>query len=261
MNTRTLQPADGQAESWMARLMAPDCTAADRAAFEDWLAQSPANVEAWLEVERVQALSAHLRGDEMLRAAARAARRAPALAPRRTWRVWLPAAAAVLVAAVAAVHWWQLPDEASVQHYATALGEQRQVILADGTVMRLDTASALTARYDDEQRVIELKHGRAQFVVGTDPDRPFLVRAGSGTVRDIGTTFQVSRRDETVNVGLLEGRVDVSSAGDATGSTLSPGEQVTIDASGRIGSRAAARRRRGARVADRRPGLPAAPAG
>ncbi|HEY0503545.1 MAG TPA: FecR domain-containing protein [Lysobacter sp.] len=238
MNTRMSAPADGQAEAWMARLMAPDCSAADRTAFEDWLAESPANIEAWLEVERVQALGAELSRDDFLRAAARAAHRAPAAPARRAWRVWLPAAAAVLVAAVAAVHWWQTPGEVTVQQYATQLGEQREVTLADGTVMLLDTASQLTARYDDGQRLIELRSGRAQFVVGQDPRRPFLVRAGAGTVRDIGTTFQVSRRDDVVNVGLLEGRVDVSSAADDTRSTLAPGEQLTIDASGRIGERA-----------------------
>lgn len=237
MNTRTLQPADSQAEAWMARLMAPDCTAADRAAFEDWLAQSPAHIEAWLEVERVQALGAELAGDDMLRAAARAARRAPA-ARRPGWQVWIPAAAAVLVAALAAVQWWQMPGEVSVQEFATTLGEQREVTLADGTVMLLDTASTLTARYDDEQRVVELRSGRAQFVVGRDPQRPFLVRAGASTIRDIGTTFQVSHRDKVVKVGLLEGRVDVSSSADGRRSMLSPGEQLTVDASGRIGDRA-----------------------
>lgn len=236
MNTRTLQPADGQAEAWMARLMAPDCTPADRAAFEDWLAQSPDHIEAWLEVERVQALGGAVAGDDMIRAAARAARRAPAASRRPAWRVWLPAVAAMLVAAVAAVHWWQMPGDVAVQQYATGVGEQREVRLEDGTVMRLDTASALATRFDGERRVVELRSGRAQFVVGADARRPFLVQAGNSTVRDIGTTFQVSRRGEVVNVGLLEGRVDVSTTGGS--SMLSPGEQVTVDASGRIGQRA-----------------------
>jgi transmembrane sensor len=76
-------------------------------------------------------------------------------------------------------------------------------------------------------------------VVAADPDRPFLVKAGPGTVRDIGTTFQVSRIDGQVNVGLLEGRVDVSvgSGADVRRSELAPGEQINIDGNGAIGSR------------------------
>ena len=237
MNTRTSQPADGQAEAWMARLMAPDCTPADRAAFEDWLAQSPRHIEAWLEVERVQALSAQLQSDEMVRAAARAVRRAPAISARRAW---IPAAAAaMLVVAVAAI-WWRYEPESTVvpQHYATAMGEQSEVTLADGTVVLLDTGTQLTAMFDPRERLVELAKGRAQFVVGHDEQRPFRVKAGPSTVRDIGTTFQVAHRDGAVDVGLLEGRVDVSAKGDRNIATLSPGEQVRVDANGRIGPKA-----------------------
>jgi len=236
MNTRTWQPVDGEAEAWMARLMAPDCTPADRAAFEDWLAQSPQNIEAWLEIERVQAMSAQLRSDEMLRAAVRAVRRTPA----RPFRAWVPAAAAaMLVVAVAAIWWGYTPETAAVpQHYATAMGEQSEVTLADGTKVLLDTGTQLTALFDSRQRRVELAQGRAQFVVGHDAQRPFLVQAGLSTVRDIGTTFQVAQRDGAVDVGLLEGRVDVRAKNDRNVATLSPGEQVRVDADGRIGPKA-----------------------
>ncbi|GAA5076601.1 FecR family protein [Lysobacter panacisoli] len=236
MNARTTNPSTEAAQAWMARLMAPDCTASERALFEDWLAESPENIAAFLELERVNALTAELASDEMVRAAARAARRAPA-APMRRWRVWVPsAAAAVLVVAVAMLHWRQPVDVPAVEHYVTTLGEQRDVTLADGTKLRLDTASVLTTRFDSDARVVELNRGRAQFTVGDDP-RPFLVHAGAGTVRDIGTTFQVSHRGDVVDVGLLEGRVDVSTA-KAGSSTLAPGEQVTVQADGRIGAKA-----------------------
>jgi len=236
MNTRTWQPADGEAEAWMARLMAPDCTPADRAAFEDWLAQSPRNIEAWLEMERVQALSAQLRSDEMLRAATRAIRRAPA----RPFNACLPAAAAaVLVVAVAAIWWRYEPRTAAApQQYATAMGEQSQVTLADGTVVLLDTGTQLTATFDSRERLVVLERGRAQFVVGRDAQRPFLVKAGAGTIRDIGTTFQVAHRNDAVDVGLLEGRVDVTARNGGGVATLSPGEKVTVDASGRLGAKA-----------------------
>jgi transmembrane sensor len=236
MNTRTWRPADGEAEAWMARLMAPDCTRADRAAFEDWLAQSPQNIEAWLEMERIQSMSAQLQSDEMLRAAARAIRRSPV----RQFHAWVPAAAAaVLVVAVAAI-WWRYEPEtaAAAQQYATAMGEQSEVTLADGTIVLLDTGTQLTATFDSRERRVELERGRAQFVVGHDAQRPFLVKAGPSTVRDIGTTFQVAHDDGAVDVGLLEGRVDVSAKNDRAVATLSPGEQVRVEANGRIGAKA-----------------------
>jgi transmembrane sensor len=238
----TGQPDTGasQAEAWLARLMSPECEPHERAAFEDWLAQSPDNIAAYIEAERIHALAAGLGSDDLLRAAAQSARRRPAES-QRNWRSWLPAAAAaVLVVAVATATLWPRPAEkAVVQQFVTAQGEQREITLFDGTVLRLDTGSQITTRFDGRQRLVELESGRAQFVVAADPDRPFLVKAGPGTVRDIGTTFQVSRIDGQVNVGLLEGRVDVSvgSGADVRRSELAPGEQISIDGNGAIGGK------------------------
>ncbi|MFC3814015.1 FecR family protein [Lysobacter sp. GCM10012299] len=230
-----------QAEAWLARLMSPECEPHERAAFEDWLARSPDNIAAYLEAERIHALAAGLGSDELVRAAAHAARRKPAMA-QPGWRTWLPAAtAAVLVIAVATASFWPRPagQTAIGQQFITAQGEQREITLFDGTVLRLDTGSEITTRFDGDQRLVELERGRAQFVVAADPDRPFLVKAGPGTVRDIGTTFQVSRIDGEVNVGLLEGRVDISvgSGDQLRRSELAPGEQITIDGNGAIGTK------------------------
>ena len=136
--------------------------------------------------------------------------------------------------------WWRYdPETAPVQqNYATATGEQSEVTLADGTVVLLDTGTQLTAMFDSRQRRVELHSGRAQFVVGRDEQRPFLVKAGMSTVRDVGTTFQVASSKGAVDVGLLEGRVDVSTKRDRTVASLAPGEQVRVDAAGRIGPKA-----------------------
>lgn len=242
MNTGALGHDTGvsQAEAWLARLMSPECEPDERAAFEDWLAQSPGNIAAYLQAERIHALAAALASDDLLRAATHAARRTPSPAAS-PWRPWLPvAAAAALVAAVATAYLWPRPvEQAVVKQFVTARGQPREFTLVDGTVLRLDTGTDVVTRFDGRQRLVELQRGRAQFVVAADPARPFLVTAGAGTVRDIGTTFQVSRIDGRVNVGLLEGRVDVSvgSGSAVRRSELAPGEQLTIDGNGAIGAR------------------------
>lgn len=227
----------GQAEAWLARLHAPDCSAGERAEFEDWLAQAPANIEAYLEIERIQSMVAELSSDELLRAAARSARRMPPVRPAS--RRWLPigsAIAATLAVAVGTVLWFGRAPEVAVVEYATAVGEQRTLTLADGTQVLLDTNSSLATRFDADSRDVELRQGRAQFVVGKDPQRPFVVHAGSSTVRDIGTTFQVSRAGSDVNVGLIEGAVVVAAGQGAAASSamLAPGEQVTVSQAGVI---------------------------
>ncbi|AWV06833.1 FecR family protein [Marilutibacter maris] len=228
---------DDLAADWLARLESPECSMAERAAFEDWLAASPRHVEAYLEAERLHLLAAGLADDELLRAAigemSPPAPRTASRTRRSRWRPWSAAVAAVLVLAIGAATWLR-PQPPQVAGYATAVGEQREIVLEDGTRMLLDTDTRVETRFDADLRVVELISGRARFEVGQDPDRPFLVRAASGTVRDIGTTFQVSRRGDDIDVGLIEGIVLVSRGDDGPGRRLAPGEQLHVDPQGRF---------------------------
>lgn len=229
----------GEAETWLARLLSPECTARDRAAFEDWLAASPAHVEEYLDAERIHSLVALLASDDLVQAASRSAKRdARGRGGARHRRVASFAAMAASVLLVCGAVFWfaRAPTSApapSLQQYTTADGELRTVTLADGTTLLLDANSAVTTRFDAQRRVLGLERGRVQLVVAQDRQRPFVVEAGAATIRDIGTTFQVSRSGDAVNVGLIDGSVTVSVDADgaeAAASTLSPGEQVSIDA-------------------------------
>src|SRR3546814_951836 len=116
---------------------------------------------------------------------------------RRRLRRWTDslAAAAVLVLAVGAG--WRLWDPMQPpQRYATAIGQQHDVALEDGSRVRLDTNSALVVRYSRKHRDVVLERGRAQFDVAHAPQRPFTVHAGPGTVRAVGTQFQVRHQDD-----------------------------------------------------------------
>ena len=104
------------------------------------------------------------------------------------------------------------------QLYTTAVGEQASFTLADGTVLTLNTQSELKINYSDKQRSVTLRRGEAHFEVAKNPDRPFVVRAGQGAVWAVGTAFNVSHRDDYVDVLVAEGKVKVFSglsSGDA----------------------------------------------
>ena len=229
---------DQQAASWVARLEAPDCGAAEREAFEDWLAQSPRHLEAWVQADAIHAAAAQLAHDDLLQAAARKARRESRdlFARSGPWS-WKWAAAASVAVMVGVLAWrLELEAPATQQHYATAVGEQRTIGLADGTELLLDTGSAVTVRLGERQREVDVQAGRVQLAVGDDP-RPFLVHAGGTTIRDIGTTFQVTREGRAVNVGLIEGAVVVSAApvpDKVERVQLAPGQQVSVGADARF---------------------------
>ncbi len=239
-SSRGSSDAPLSAEEWLARLLSPDSGAHDSAVFERWRVADPEHAAAYAEAERIHRNAAQLSDDPLLRAAARTARRDTARQrtsrQRHLWLLTAGIAASVLLTIGLVRH--GEAEAGTEQHYANAIGLPQTLRLADGTQLRLDAESAVTVRLDATQRVAILEHGRVEFAVAADPQRPFLVRAAGTTIRDIGTVFQVSRDQAGVTVGLLQGKVAVSgrSGNQPWTSELQPAQQLHIDDGGVAGA-------------------------
>jgi transmembrane sensor len=105
--------------------------------------------------------------------------------------------------------WLWMPG--GVQIYRTRAGEQRSILLADGSRVTLNSASAVEVDLRKHRRVLHLLRGEALFQVSHDPARPFDVHADGGVVRAIGTEFNVDLRPRYAAVTVLQGRVAVMS--------------------------------------------------
>jgi transmembrane sensor len=151
---------------------------------------------------------------------------------------WM-AAAAVVIAAMGASLWWaveQTPQQPTPLHYATRHGEQVTERLADDSVVRLDTDSAIAVRYSGTQRLVELERGQVLIQVAHERERPFIVMAGFAEAVAHGTTFNVYRRHESTLVTVVEGEVAVrlpagrpgTSAGVGRSVLLHTGEQIEV---------------------------------
>lgn len=222
------------AQRWFARLLAPDCSTAERVEFERWRAADPLHAAAYEDVEDVWQRSEKLRHQPDIAAALREARRP---APRHTERNWWPAlaVAASLLLAVGLLFRHQLfPEQVPAVRYATALGEQRTLTLEDGSTVVLDTTSELLVQFGRRERSLTLQQGRADFQVQSDAQRPFVVHTATGTVTATGTQFQVRVEQGIGTVTLLEGQVQVAAAagGNTQSATLAPGERIAIEAGG-----------------------------
>ncbi len=104
----------------------------------------------------------------------------------------------------------------------TAVGEQRQLVLEDGTRVFLNTDTSVVVKYNEQTRRVELRRGEALFNVAKQADWPFIVVAGDRQVRALGTSFVVRRDRQRLAVTLVEGKVTVSpeqgqSAGEGAG--------------------------------------------
>jgi len=78
--------------------------------------------------------------------------------------------------ASAVAAWMRMGSE--LQTLATAVGQQRSVTLADGSVVSLNTNTIVETHLQRSIREIYLRQGEAHFQVAHDRSRPFLVHAG-----------------------------------------------------------------------------------
>ncbi len=118
------------------------------------------------------------------------------------------------------------------QRLDTRLGEIRRVPLADGSLVAINTKTALEVAMKPRSRRVVLKEGEAWFQVAKDPQRPFVVAAGPVRVRAVGTAFSVRRGDGAgsgVDVMVTEGVVEAWVEGDsAPRRRLSAGSRIVL---------------------------------
>ncbi|WP_044330545.1 FecR family protein [Sphingomonas hengshuiensis] len=189
-----------------------------------------AKLDEWLSAD-VERATAYLEGaflwNDLKGVPAATAPSVPAFSANRRYFVAAAAAAAVVVAAIG------LPLVSGTGEivHRTAVGEQRVVTLADGSRATLNTDTVLEVAYTAERRGMRLVRGEALFEVAHDPNYPFLVEAGGGTVRALGTAFVVRSERDRLEVTLITGRVEVSRQTGAARRVveLSPGERYSSD--------------------------------
>jgi transmembrane sensor len=210
-----------QAAEWFVRLREGRVSEEERNAFGLWVRANPVHLE---EYQAVQEMWQELGGLESLLPDTEEADIRP-----RSKSVRKPlAAAATLVVFLFTGLLVFLHDPSG---YETAKGEQRMLRLADNSVVRLNSDTVLEVELTPKQRTLRLLRGEAYFEVAHDPGRPFVVITAGGTVRAIGTKFNIYRLPSDVRVTVVEGRVEVANQeGDAR--LLNAEEMVAYGADG-----------------------------
>jgi transmembrane sensor len=250
------EPID-HAAHWVVRNLGGALDAAERAAFAAWLAE-PGNAEAYARAEDafdifadIDALGNEPTELEALRNEARA------YAPpsnRLRWRFAGGAIAACLALAigftafapenpasnapiVAAKDGNGIPvfrAPAAHRAYATATGEQRVLLLEDGTRVTMNTGTQIAVNYRADRRIVRLIRGQALFDIAHNPARPFSVIAADRQVTALGTVFEVRLDRGRLQVTLVRGRVMVTqdTARDQSApppsTYLNPGQQLVV---------------------------------
>lgn len=232
---RFIRPGSSAA-AWFARLRAGPITPRLDTKYRRWLAADPANEVKYERQELAWELAGELSKDDEIAAlladAQSAAVEAPAPRLGRRPLLMLAGAAVSLAAIAIGTHFYvrSLGDEYT---YATAVGEQRSVVLPDQSRIVLNTSTRMHVTYRRSSRLVEIEQGEATFSVAHDTSRPFDVAAAHGTTRAVGTEFNVLTTPTGVTVSVLSGTVAITPpsppehAGSAHAVRLTRGEELT----------------------------------
>ena len=121
-----------------------------------------------------------------------------------------------------------LPIDYWMADQRTATGEQRQLRLADGTLLNLNTHSAVDVRFDDSTRRIILQEGEIMVETGHGDPRPFIVQTRDGSLRALGTRFMVKREDDGTRLSVLQSRVEAHPENSVEQTIYNEGQQVLM---------------------------------
>jgi transmembrane sensor len=253
--------ATDEASQWWSRIgLQPEesISDADRAEFTRWLRESPVHVAEILHVAHVHDALARfsrwqsvavegMAGDNIVPLPS--SKRSPGRPGSsdgggRTPARWMLAAGLGALAVAAAALFARLDSHS----LSTGRAERREVMLADGSIVKLEPQTLLHVRLESQQRRVTMERGRALFHVVKDRTRPFLVVADDTTMRAVGTAFAVERGDHDVVVTVSEGKVAVRTQQDLANVDpsvrageprmesevlLVAGQQLTVQHSGR----------------------------
>jgi transmembrane sensor len=215
-----------QAAEWLVELAEPGRTETRRREFMKWLKKSPQHIEEFLGIASlqlevaeqssvVQEIVAELKArDDQCMVPLFHPLLTPARLPgarrhhRARYLAWVSAAALAAIAIV--VVRLSIVEPQWISH-RTELGEQRSIVLDDGSIMILNTLSEATVQFSRRTRQVTLVAGEAMFDVVSNPERPFVVETGTMSLNVVGTKFSVYRKKNSTRLAVVEGAVNAVS--------------------------------------------------
>ena len=188
-----------QADRWHAEMEEPS-SHAQIEAFEAWLKADPAHLKAYRESEAIAEAGTRLMSPSHLSASS--------FAMARGYR---PAFAIAASVAFAIVLWSLIRVPAPAYAAVFNRGQATRVVaLRDGSIVTLDTATALEVAVAPGSHHVKMVSGRARFAVRLSRDGPLKVTAAAGEVTSANGIFDIAVVNDDVRVWVISGEVDVA---------------------------------------------------
>ncbi|MCA6997469.1 DUF4880 domain-containing protein [Dickeya solani] len=158
------------AAEWYATLHDEACSEQERRAWRNWLESDEHHQLAWRQVEQIQAR--FQTPDNRLISSVLS----------RQGRERRSALKLLVLAGLTGTLGYSLPWRSYAADYRTGVGERRQLTLAQGVQVWLNTDSALNVRHQNEALVLQLLSGELLLERGAGENTPLWLETGQGSV-------------------------------------------------------------------------------
>ncbi|GGZ16289.1 hypothetical protein GCM10007049_05720 [Echinicola pacifica] len=145
---------------------------------------------------------------------------------------WIQIAAVFMVFFIAAgilYSSFMEPDNFLISNIQVSSGQETHTEeLFDGSIITANRNSQLTFKQNflSQSRHAELQEGEAYFKVAKNKEKPFIVKVGDASVKVLGTSFNIKKSEDKIEVILTEGSVEVEWMDKTT--LLKPGEKILL---------------------------------
>jgi len=229
-----------EAAHWFVLLASGEATTDDRAACTGWRTADARHEAAWQHISLATARLADIPRQHAHASLAALTTCGKDKRPGR--RRFLVQLGILCATGVTAWQGWRHSDWSADQR--TAIGEQRDLTLADGSQLRLDTNTAIDIEFSASARLIRLRRGRIMVATAhassPAPRPPFLVESAEGRVEALGTQFVVQQESGSTQVTVLQARVALhASLAKGSPPILAAGETARFGRQGIISQEAA----------------------
>jgi len=223
-STNDTEAITEQAITWFVRLRAESVSAAERMEFNNWYQTNDAHRCAYAEITVLWNDSDFNQQLENTRLSA------PIRQLKTRCNHWLPILS--MVASIALIAIIIRPGLSCLQaDYCTDIGEIKTVSLADGSLITLNSNTAIRTNFGKDSRSVQMQYGEAYFEIQHDASRPFLVEAQYSRVKVLGTRFVVRENKQNDQIAVINGVVEVSQGGQNS-AILKANDTITVDNKG-----------------------------
>lgn len=197
-----------ESAQWHVELTGQPNSQKTQQAWQNWVSNQPENQWAWQQLEKLQQQLKQLPGELAFNSLKPDEEEQTSKARRNLLKSM---AGIGVISSSSWLTWQYSPASLLLADHHTGTGEIREVQLADGSMVMLNSATAINVHFSEVERRLHLQQGEIMISTNSTNDiRPFVVQTSQGILKPLGTRFSVQQQKDRTILSVFQHQVKVS---------------------------------------------------